>query len=176
MVEQFAPVDECKNQIQLLFRLETELERDDKGAVDLGKHQALRERMRDFVARNNVRLPDRLEGVNTRRVALAHLEDLTEAALTDDRHQLEVVDGERLAVVRLVEDADLDLPGAADKVVPLVLVAHSIEVGHELESPEEDVITEVVREAVAAALRFLRANVALQGDLGVARHVAAHAL
>lgn len=38
-----------KNEVQLLLRLEAELERDDEGAVDLCQHQSLRESVRDFI-------------------------------------------------------------------------------------------------------------------------------
>ena len=45
-----------------------------------------------------MRLPDRLERVDMLRVALAHLHDLTEAALPNDFEQLEGVNGQCLAL------------------------------------------------------------------------------
>lgn len=38
-----------KEEIQLLLRLEAELERNDEGAVDLWKHESLSESVRDLV-------------------------------------------------------------------------------------------------------------------------------
>lgn len=85
-------------EVQLLFRLEAELERNDERVVHPRQHQSLRQRMRDLVPVDDMSFPDRLQGVDPLRIPLPDLHHLPEAALPDNRNQLKVVDGERMTL------------------------------------------------------------------------------
>lgn len=76
VVEQLSSVDECQYEVQLLFRLEGEFQRHNERAVDLGEHGPLGECMRDFGTRDNVRLSNRLESVDSESVPFSHLHNL----------------------------------------------------------------------------------------------------
>jgi hypothetical protein len=65
-----------QDQVELLFRLEAELEWHDEWIVHTCKDEALGQRMGDFVPIHNVYLSDGLERVDTRCIALPDLEDL----------------------------------------------------------------------------------------------------
>ena len=110
-----------KYEVQFLLRLEAELKRNNERVVHASEHQALGQRVRNLAALNDVLLANRLQSVDTRRVALPDLHDLrqtdrrqthmiqtaaalrnthpTEAAFPNDREQLKAVDCQ-LAVLR----------------------------------------------------------------------------
>lgn len=64
VMEQLAAVYKCQDKIQLLRRLERELQGNDEWVVNLGKHRSLGECVGDLGARDNVRLTNRLHGVD----------------------------------------------------------------------------------------------------------------
>jgi hypothetical protein len=70
MVEQLSTVDECEDQVQLFRRLEGELQGNDERVVDLCQHRSLCKGMGDFGPGDDVRLADRLEGVDPAGVFL----------------------------------------------------------------------------------------------------------
>jgi hypothetical protein len=71
MVEEFAAINESEDEVELLRRLEGELEGDDEGIVDLGEDGALSEGVCYFGAGDDVRLADCLERVDTVRIFLS---------------------------------------------------------------------------------------------------------
>lgn len=70
MVEKLSAIDESQDKIQLLWRLERELERYDEGVVDLGEDGPLGESMCDFRSRDDVGFADGFEGVYAMSVFL----------------------------------------------------------------------------------------------------------
>jgi hypothetical protein len=70
MVEKLAAIDESQNEVELLWRLERELERYDERVVDLGEDRSFGERMRDFGSRDDVSFADGLKSVDSVRVLL----------------------------------------------------------------------------------------------------------
>lgn len=64
-MEKLAAVDVGEDEVELLGVLEGELERHDERVVHLREDGALRERVRHFGAGDDVRLANRLEGVDT---------------------------------------------------------------------------------------------------------------
>jgi len=70
MVEELSTVDKGQNKIQLLWRLERELQRNDEGVVDLGQNRPFGKSMRDFGSGNDVCFANGLEGVDSVRVFL----------------------------------------------------------------------------------------------------------
>lgn len=70
MVEQFTAVDKGKNKIELLRRLERELQGYNEGVVDLREHGSLCESVCDFRSVNDVSLADCLQGVDSASVFL----------------------------------------------------------------------------------------------------------
>lgn len=64
VVEKFTTVDECQHQVELFWRLERELERNDERVVDLCKHRSFSESMGDFGTRNDMSLANGLQGVD----------------------------------------------------------------------------------------------------------------
>lgn len=76
MVEELSTINESEDEVELLLRLERELERDNERVVDLGEDGSLGKGVGDLGARDNVRLANCFERVDTRGVALADLHDL----------------------------------------------------------------------------------------------------
>lgn len=60
--------------------------------------------------------------------------DLAKASFADDGHKLEIIDSQGLTTVGLIWNSNLDFPCTTDKIIPLVVITHSIEVWHELEA------------------------------------------
>ena len=89
-----------KDEVQLLLRLEAELERHDERAVHTRENETLSKRMRNLVPINDVRLADRLQGIDTLCITLADLHDLAEAALANDCREFEIIDSQRVALDR----------------------------------------------------------------------------
>jgi hypothetical protein len=65
-----------KYKVELLFRLEAEFERDDKGIVHPGENETLCQRMSNLVSGHDMRLADGFQSVNPARVPLPDLHDL----------------------------------------------------------------------------------------------------
>lgn len=65
MVKQLPSINKCENEIQLLWRLERELERYNERVVDLRKNRTLGERVRNFGPINNVGFSNRFQGIYT---------------------------------------------------------------------------------------------------------------
>jgi hypothetical protein len=76
VVEQLATVDERQDQVQLFGRLERKLEGHDERIVDLGEDGPFGESVGDFRPGDDVRFPDRLQGVDSQRVSFTNLHDL----------------------------------------------------------------------------------------------------
>ena len=70
MMEQLATVHKCQHEVQLLRRLERELQWNNKWVVDLCKNRSLGKCVRDFRPRDNVSLADCLEGVDPTSILL----------------------------------------------------------------------------------------------------------
>ena len=87
-----------KDEVQLLLRLEAELERHDERAVHTRENETLSKRMRNLVPIDDVRLADRLQGVDTLCITLADLHNFAEAALANDRCEFEIIDSQRVAL------------------------------------------------------------------------------
>jgi hypothetical protein len=66
----------------------------------------------------------------------------------------------------------LDFPSTADKIIPLVMIAHPIEVWYEFEAAQENIIAEVIRKPISTTLGLFRTNVTLKGNFRVARNIA----
>ncbi|KAI6752008.1 hypothetical protein HG531_006704 [Fusarium graminearum] len=90
-----------------------------EGVVDLCQHGPFGECVGDFRPRDNVCLADCLEGVDSVRVLLAHLHDLTETALADQLEKFEILNLELACSSLDVVNTDLDLSGSVLHVNPL---------------------------------------------------------
>ena len=120
-VGQLGPRTEGHDQVQLIRRLERELERHDKRVVHEREHGALREDVRNLAgARRDVRLADRLEGVYPVRVLLPDLHHFPERALPDDLEEVELLDREPLVTRRLEVDLEVERARARGRGVPLI--------------------------------------------------------
>jgi hypothetical protein len=75
-MEELASVDEGEDDVELLGRLEGELEGNDEGVVDLGEDGTFGEGVGDFGPRDDVGLSDGLESVDPHGVAFTNLHDL----------------------------------------------------------------------------------------------------
>ena len=71
MMEQLASIDESKNKVELLGRLERELQWNDERIVDLGEHGSLGQGVSDLRSRDNVCFSYSLEGVDTSGIVLS---------------------------------------------------------------------------------------------------------
>jgi hypothetical protein len=97
--------------------------------------------------------------------------DLAETPFPYDGHQLKVIDGQRLTVMWLIRDSNLDLARAARQVVPLVLIAHCIEIRHKLDAAEEYIVSKIVGHAVALTFWLFCPQVALDREIRVSRNI-----
>lgn len=70
MMEKLASIDESKDEIELLRRLEGELQRDDEGIVDLGQYGSLCKGMCDLRSGDDVCLADGLQSIDSMSVTL----------------------------------------------------------------------------------------------------------
>lgn len=69
----------------------------------------------------------------------------------------------------LIRNSDLDLARtrAPRQVVPLVLIAHSIEIGDKLDAAEESIVSKVVGDSVALTFWFFCPQIALDREIRV---------
>jgi hypothetical protein len=166
--EELSTIDEGQHQVQLLLRLEAELQRHDERIVDSSKDEALSKSMRDLVAIHDMGLADRFNCIYALRISLPSLEDFPETTLSDQTRELEGLDGQRLAGAGLECNTNLDFPLTASKLVPLIMRAKMVEVRGELDASEEDVVTHIVSKTIFTTFRLLGAEVALNGKLRLA--------
>jgi hypothetical protein len=149
----------------------------------LCQDKPLCERVGDFVTINNVNLADGLKSVDTGSITLPDLHHLkrkyvlkkevpyngekkgmtylSEAPFAYHSDKFKVVDGQRLSVARLICHSNLDFASSPNDLVPLILTAHSIEVGNEFDSAQEYVIAKVICEAISTSFGLFRSQVAL---------------
>ena len=70
MVEELTTVDKGQHKVQLLWRLERELQWNDEGVIDLSQDRPLGESVCDFGSGDDVCFANGLEGVDAVRVLL----------------------------------------------------------------------------------------------------------
>lgn len=137
------------------------------------KNQAFSEGMCDLISVDDVDFSNRLQRVYTGSVSFSDLQylqdtvqepakeeiskilNLAETPLSDDGHQFKVIDRQRLAVMWLIRHPNLDLSRAACQIVPLIMVAHSIEIRHKLDAAQENIVSKVIRYSVPLPFWFL---------------------
>jgi hypothetical protein len=95
--EELPPALVVRHKIELLLRLERELEADEEGALERGlKDTALADGVGDLLFGDDLLLGEDLHGVDPFGVALADLEDAAEGASANELEKLEVARGEVL--------------------------------------------------------------------------------
>jgi hypothetical protein len=70
VMEQLSTIDKRQNEVELLWRLEGELERYNERVVDLRQNRSFGKCVGHFGPRNNVSFPNRLERIDTMRITL----------------------------------------------------------------------------------------------------------
>jgi hypothetical protein len=81
-----------EHKIQLLFRLETELEWHDERTRYAGEHETFRKGMCDLPTIHDMCFAYGFESIDTLGVSLAHLHDLSKTAFANNCSQFEIVD------------------------------------------------------------------------------------
>ena len=119
MVEQFASVDKGENKVELLRRLEAELEGYNERVVDLRQHRAFGQCVCHLGSGDNVRLADRLERVDTVRILFTNLHHLAKTSLANHFQKLEILYLELACPCLDILDANLDFAGTILDVNPL---------------------------------------------------------
>jgi hypothetical protein len=97
--------------------------------------------------------------------------NLPEAAFANNRHEIKLVDCQRLAVVRLISNSNLNFSSSTHKIVPLIMIPHAIKVGDEFKTTQKDVIAQIIGQPISSAFGFFGTYIALKGYFRVAGNI-----
>ena len=98
--------------------------------------------------------------------------NLPETAFANNRHEIKLIDCQWLAIVRLIQNSNLNFSSPTHEIVPLIMVSHPIKVGDEFKTAKENIVAKIISQPISSAFWFFGTYIALKGYFRVARNIA----